>query len=485
MPSWSSTSAIQKSKPSWTVIVERVAGDQVLQPRALAGRVGEADDAGLVGLQRLEQHRAEVAGRVAEVVLHLQAEPDLAAVAHHRRRRHRQQRAELHGCGRSSFSVSGAVAAGTSSRSATTSHSDGMPSKGRPTKTAGAPPARTVAGLVALARAAGAGLARADLAPAAGGGSRAWCGTSWPCGEPIRRAPGTSATSSRSSRYAGRSVMTAFTPRSRHSCELGLGVHRPHVHVVAGRGRSGGRSSGCSASSSMPGPTIQSSPDHPAQHRPVVRALDAACTSGTSGASRSTRCSAVHEKLITRAGEPAPVPAEVAQQVDQPALDQRRRTGSGAWSRSRPRPGGRSRRRSRAACAGSAPGRGRSSRSGASSSRSAHGFFQDAKSSWSRSASSMVETTPRVLAVRRRSRSCTQTRWPSAVSRTSHSSASAPASSAATYARRVCSALSWLAPRCATTCGLMAPVSTVPGGAGRTTRPASPARSATPRGGAT
>ena len=43
---------------------------------------------------RLE-HGAEVAGRVAEVVLHLEAEPDLAVVAHHRRRRHRQQRAEL------------------------------------------------------------------------------------------------------------------------------------------------------------------------------------------------------------------------------------------------------------------------------------------------------------------------------------------------------------------------------------------------------
>src|SRR5262249_27096748 len=48
-------------------------------------------------------------------------------------------------------------------------------------------------------------------------------------------------------------------------------------------------------------------------------------------------------------------------------------------------------------------------------------------------------------------RSCTQTRWPSAVSRTSHSSPSAPASSAFTYAPRVCSAFSKLAPRWATT----------------------------------
>ena len=40
-----------------------------------------------------------------------------------------------------SLRVSGAVAAGTSSRSATTSHSDGRPSNGRPTYTAGAPAA--------------------------------------------------------------------------------------------------------------------------------------------------------------------------------------------------------------------------------------------------------------------------------------------------------------------------------------------------------
>ena len=39
-----------------------------------------------------------------------------------------------------SFSVSGALAAGTSSRSAMTSHSDGSPAKGRPTKAVAAPP---------------------------------------------------------------------------------------------------------------------------------------------------------------------------------------------------------------------------------------------------------------------------------------------------------------------------------------------------------
>ena len=40
-----------------------------------------------------------------------------------------------------SFRVSGVVAAGTSSRSAITSHSPGIPSKGRATKVGAAPPA--------------------------------------------------------------------------------------------------------------------------------------------------------------------------------------------------------------------------------------------------------------------------------------------------------------------------------------------------------
>ncbi len=109
-----------------------------------------------------------------------------------------------------------------------------------------------------------------------------------------------------------------------------------------------------------------------------------------------------------------------------------RRTASGAWSRSPARSGSAAsatvsiRRRS-------VRTRSRSgSRSSASSSSAAHGFFQEANSSWSRSARSMVETRPLVLAVRRRSRSWTQTRCPSAVSRTSHSSASAPSRSACT-----------------------------------------------------
>ena len=59
--------------------------------------------------------------------------------------------------------VSGTVAAGTSSRSAMMSHSPGRPSNGRATYAGAAPPRGAVARLVALARSAGAGLARTDL----------------------------------------------------------------------------------------------------------------------------------------------------------------------------------------------------------------------------------------------------------------------------------------------------------------------------------
>ena len=52
----------------------------------------------------------------------------------------------------------------------------------------------------------------------------------------------------------------------------------------------------------MPGPTIQS--------LPIIRrtigqfcGLSISCTTGTAGASRCIRCSAVKLKLITRAGE--------------------------------------------------------------------------------------------------------------------------------------------------------------------------------------
>ena len=47
-----------------------------------------------LGLQRADQDGAQVAGGVAEVVADLQAEPDVAALAHHRGRSHREQGAE-------------------------------------------------------------------------------------------------------------------------------------------------------------------------------------------------------------------------------------------------------------------------------------------------------------------------------------------------------------------------------------------------------
>jgi hypothetical protein len=53
-----------------------VVGDQVLQPGPGAGRVGEPDDAGLGTVagqrERLGEDGGQVAGRVAELVLHLQ-----------------------------------------------------------------------------------------------------------------------------------------------------------------------------------------------------------------------------------------------------------------------------------------------------------------------------------------------------------------------------------------------------------------------------
>ena len=89
----SGTSATQKSKPGCTV-TSSVRRDQVLQPRPLPRVVGEPHGAGLVLRERRRQHGAEVAGRVAEVVLHLQRQPDLAALAHHRGSRAGEQRHE-------------------------------------------------------------------------------------------------------------------------------------------------------------------------------------------------------------------------------------------------------------------------------------------------------------------------------------------------------------------------------------------------------
>ena len=77
--------------------LERDVRDEVLQPGAVAGGVGEPDDArARLGLERLDQHRREVAARVAEAVLHLEAQPDRAVRAGQGGRGHRQQRAELH-----------------------------------------------------------------------------------------------------------------------------------------------------------------------------------------------------------------------------------------------------------------------------------------------------------------------------------------------------------------------------------------------------
>ena len=79
--------------------------------------------------ERLLEHRAEVAGRVAVLVRHLQAEPDragsrtIAGAAIGSRVHSRTSRSVP-------CTFSGTVAAGTSSRSAMMSHSPGSPRTG-------------------------------------------------------------------------------------------------------------------------------------------------------------------------------------------------------------------------------------------------------------------------------------------------------------------------------------------------------------------
>ena len=109
-----------------------------------------------------EQHGAEVAGRVAEVVLHLQAEPDLAAVADHRGRGHRQQRAQLHrAVGALERQRRGRGRHQLAQRDDVALRRQALERPGHEDRRRA--PGRAVAGLVALAGAARARLARADL----------------------------------------------------------------------------------------------------------------------------------------------------------------------------------------------------------------------------------------------------------------------------------------------------------------------------------
>ena len=93
--SLSSTSEIQKSNPSCTVTVSSLSVTRSCSRGPSPGGSVRPTTPGS-RVERGLQHRAEVARGVAEVVLHLQPQPDLAAVAHHRRRGHRQQRAQRH-----------------------------------------------------------------------------------------------------------------------------------------------------------------------------------------------------------------------------------------------------------------------------------------------------------------------------------------------------------------------------------------------------
>ena len=320
-----------------------------------------------------------------------------------------------------SFRVIGAVAAGTSSRSAIKSHSPAQPVEGPRHVRRRRPVGGTVAGLVARPDPHGHGC-RGPTAPSAAavGGLPTLGAGLFPMPGGYRPEP---------LQHVRRAVGDdRLRRRVLAELEVGLAVDGPDVH--RGRPPRCRPSPGWSRSSLMPGPMIQPGSTI---RRSIGQwcAFSTSITSSSSGASRLTRCSAVNEKLITRTGEPVAGPAELGEQLDQPTLDQPAVPG---------RVLGLDRQLDPAVAVGDglqqlAQGEHPAQLgvgSGASSSRSAHGFFQDAKSSSSSSASSIVETSAAAAAVRRRLRSCTQTRWPSAVSRTSHSSPSAPASSAAT-----------------------------------------------------
>src|SRR6188472_581277 len=62
--------------------LEGLVTDQVLQARAVTGRVGEADHGRLVRVESLGQYGGQVATRVAVGVLDLEPEPDAAVLAH-------------------------------------------------------------------------------------------------------------------------------------------------------------------------------------------------------------------------------------------------------------------------------------------------------------------------------------------------------------------------------------------------------------------
>ena len=115
----------------------------------------------------------------------------VAAVAHHRRRGHRQQRREQDVLRRCPSTVSGAVAAGTSSRSAIRSHSDGSPSNGRATYAAVRAVARRRGRPCSACRSrtgrADAGRPRPRRARSRSYRCRGPCGTSWPWREPTDR----------------------------------------------------------------------------------------------------------------------------------------------------------------------------------------------------------------------------------------------------------------------------------------------------------
>ncbi len=169
------TSSSHHSKPWCTVISSGSSVTRSCRRTPAPGGSTSPTTPGSSVASAFSSTAAEVTRGVAERVPDLEAQPDLAAVAHHRRRRHRQQRAEGDGAvadpergggGRHELAQRHQVALG------------GQPLEGPDHERAAG---RAVARLVALARPARARLARPDARRRRAPGHGPWCGSASPC----------------------------------------------------------------------------------------------------------------------------------------------------------------------------------------------------------------------------------------------------------------------------------------------------------------
>ena len=270
-----------------------VVGDQVLDagpsPGASAGRRHRAPR-----WPARPQDGAEVAGGVAVGVLDLQAEPDVAGLAHHRRRGAGQQGGEADASGRPP-SASGARSRPAPARAARSRRTrSGMPSKGRATKVGAAPPGRRGRPCSACPSRRG----------RAGGGR--------PPRSRVRSARVLvrerlamrgNLSAQQLQHVAGRSLMTAVTPRSRQVCRSLVGVDRPHVDLAPALTRS-------PAQPRVLAQLLDARADDPVVGSTTARsigqwcALSTSITTSSSGARLAHPLTAVNEKLMIRPASP-------------------------------------------------------------------------------------------------------------------------------------------------------------------------------------